>query len=119
MEQMNRLFASFLPDWRSAPDVATALERNGLSELARIDNRREIYTSGSLELSIDSVTGLGSFLEMEIRCSEGVAAEEALATLQHLAADLDAEHIQVGYVELWLHEHNLAAYQAGRYHLES
>jgi adenylate cyclase class IV len=119
MEQMNGLFASFLPDWHSASDMATAIASNGLIELARIDNRREVYTNGSLELSIDSVTGLGDFLEMEIRCTEGSAAEEALVTLQNLAADLHAEHIQVGYVELWLYEHNLAAYQAGRYHLDS
>lgn len=117
MEQMNTLFASFLPDWRNASNVATALMNNGLSELARIDNRREVYTSGLLELSIDSVVGLGDFLEMEIRCPEGAAAEEALATLQQLAAELHAEHIPVGYVELWLREHNPVAYQAGRYHL--
>jgi adenylate cyclase class IV len=118
MEQMNELFTAFLPDWHSAPDVTTAIARNGLMELARIDNRREIYANGPLELCIDSVAGLGDFLEMEIRCPEGPAAEEALATLQALATDLHAEHIPVGYVELWLREHNLAAYQAGKYHLE-
>jgi adenylate cyclase class IV len=119
LEQMNELFATFLPDWHNAPDVATAITRNGLIELARIDNQREIYTQGPLELSIDMVAGLGDFLEMEIRCQESPAAEEALATLQALASDLHAEHIPVGYVELWLREHNMAAYQAGKYHLES
>ena len=117
MEQMNELFSSFLPDWREAADVATAITSNGLIELACIDNRREVYTNGVLELSIDSVAGLGDFLEMEICCSESQAAEEALATLQELATTLHAQHIQVGYVELWLREHNLAAYQAGRYQL--
>jgi adenylate cyclase, class 2 len=119
LDQMNELFATFLPDWHNAPDVATAIARNGLIELARIDNQREIYTQGPLELSLDSVAGLGDFLEMEIRCQESPAAEEALATLQALATDLHARHIPVGYVELWLREHNLDAYQAGKYHLES
>jgi adenylate cyclase class 2 len=118
LEQMNELFATFLPGWHHAPDVMTAIARNGLIELACIDNQREIYTNGPLELSLDSVAGLGEFLEMEIRCQESPAAEKALATLQALASDLHAEHIPVGYVELWLREHNPAAYQAGKYHLE-
>ncbi|GHO95176.1 hypothetical protein KSF_052240 [Reticulibacter mediterranei] len=117
IEQINGLFASFLPAWHAASDVTTAITGNYLIELARIDNRREVYTDGLLEVSIDVVEGLGNFLEMEICCSETQEIEKALATLQRLAHDLRAEHIQVGYVELWLREHNLAAYQAGRYHL--
>jgi adenylate cyclase class IV len=118
LEQMNELFATFLPGWHRAPDVATAIACNGLIELAHIDNRREVYTYGPLELCIDSVAGLGDFLEMEICCPEGPAAEDALTTLQALATDLHAEHIPVGYVELWLREHDLAAYQTGKYRLE-
>lgn len=117
IEQMNGLFASFLPAWHAAADVEAAITDNHLIELARIDNRREVYTDGLLEVSIDAVEGLGDFLEMEICCSEVQEVEKALARLQRLAHDLQAEHIQVGYVELWLHEHNLAAYHAGRYHL--
>ncbi len=117
LEQMNGLFAAFLPTWRVASDVTTALTGNHLIELARIDNRREVYTDGLLEVSVDAVKGLGDFLEMEICCSEEQEVEKALATLQRLAHDLAAEHIQVGYVELWLREHNPPAYQAGRYHL--
>jgi adenylate cyclase class IV len=117
IEQMNGLFASFLPTWSAAADVTTAMASNHLIELARIDNRREIYTDGLLEVSIDAVEGLGDFLEMEICCSEDREVERALATLQKLAHDLQAQHIPVGYVELWLHEHNPPAYQVGRYHL--
>jgi adenylate cyclase, class 2 len=117
IEQMNGLFASFLPAWRAASDVERAITGNHLIELARIDNRREVYTDGLLEVSIDVVEDLGDFLEMEICCSETWELEKALATLQRLAHDLQAEHIPVGYVELWLREHNVAAYQAGRYHL--
>ncbi len=117
--QMNELFATFLPAWHHAPDMATAIARNGLIELARIDNRRTIYTYGPLEVCIDVVAGLGDFLELEIRCPEGPAADDALAMLQAMATDLKAEHIPVGYVELWLCEHNPAAYQVGKYRLES
>ena len=117
LEQMNGLFASFLPTWHAATNIATALTGNHLIELVRIDNRREVYTDGLLEVSIDAVEGLGDFLEMEICCSEEREVEKALATLQRLAHDLQAEHLPVGYVELWLREHNPPAYQAGRYHL--
>lgn len=117
-EQMNELFATFLPGWHHALDVTTAIARNGLIELAQIDNQRTIYTYGPLEVCIDSVAGLGDFLELEIRCSPGPAADDALATLQTLATDLNAKHIPVGYVELWLREHNPAAYRVGKYHLE-
>lgn len=117
IEQMNELFTSFLPAWHAATDVATAITSNHLIELARIDNRRAVYTDGLLEVSIDAVEGLGDFLEMEMCCSEEREVERALTTLQKLAHDLQAEHIPVGYVELWLYEHNLPAYQAGRYHL--
>jgi adenylate cyclase, class 2 len=117
-EQMNELFATFLPDWHNAPDVASAIASNDLIELACIDNRRTIYTYGTLEVCIDAVAGLGDFLELEVRCPQGPAADEALATLQALAADLKAAHIPVGYVELWLREHNPAAYQVGKYRLE-
>lgn len=116
--KMNELCATFLPDWHYAPDVETAIASNNLIELARIDNRRTIYTSGSLEVCIDSVAGLGDFLELEIRCPAGPVADEALATLQALATDLKAEHIPVGYVELWLRKRNPAAYRVGKYHLE-
>src|SRR5579872_6195429 len=70
-EKMNALFARFLPDWRTASSVETAIKENGLTELARIDNRRDAYFGNDIYVSIDHVAGLGDFLEVEARSAEG------------------------------------------------
>jgi adenylate cyclase class IV len=62
------------------------------------------------------VEGLGDFLEVETHCEEDADTGEARERLQAFVSDLQVQHINVGYVELWLARHNPAAYQAGRYH---
>jgi len=114
---MNALFAYFLPTWRPAPSFEEVLKKNGLIELANIDNRREEYQMPGITLSIDHVAGLGNFLEVEANCEEDADTSPAQAQLQVFLSDLQVEHIKVGYVELWLYTHHREAYQAGRYHL--
>ena len=116
-EEMNALFARFLPFWHAAPDFETARVTNRLIELAHIRNRREVYTGNGIHLSIDHVEGLGDFLEVEVQCEERAEAEKAVAVLQAFLAELDVQPLSVGYVELWLRVHNPQAYQLGRYHL--
>lgn len=117
---MNMLFTHFLPEWRAVAEIEAALAKNHLVELARIDNQRTIYTDGDVEVSIDHVARLGDFLEIETRYKEGEEddATGALAKIQALAHDLNAEHIKVGYVELWLQMDNPQAYRLGKYQLE-
>ena len=117
IEKMNQLFRYFLPEWRDGASFAEAREQNGLIELVQIKNRREIYADREIELSIDHVEGLGDFLEVEIGCEEGADTSEAEEILRRFVADLQGEHIKVGYVELWLRLHNPHAYELGRYHL--
>lgn len=116
-EKMNALFAHFLPGWQRATNVETAIKENGLTELACIDNRRDAYFGNDIYVSIDHVAGLGDFLEVETRSDEGTDASRAIARLQDFVADLNVQHINVGYVELWLLEHNPRAYALGQYHL--
>ncbi len=116
-EKMNALFTRFLPNWSASSNFSEAVTKNNLTELARINNTREVYVDEVVHLSIDHVEGLGDFLEVEMQCEEDGDTSEALALLRKFLADLDVEHIRVGYVELWLRIHNPQAYQLGKYHL--
>jgi len=116
-EKMNALFTRFLPNWSASSDFSEAITKNNLTELARINNTREVYVDEVIHLSIDHVEGLGDFLEVEMQCEEGGDTSPALALLHKFIAGLDVEHIRVGYVELWLRMHNTQAYQLGKYRL--
>ena len=115
-EKMNALFTRFLPNWSASSNFSEAVTKNNLTELACINNTREVYVDDRLHLSIDHVEGLGDFLEVEMQCEEDGDTSEALALLHKFIADLDLQHISVGYVELWLRMHNPPAYQLGKYH---
>jgi adenylate cyclase class 2 len=115
--QMHTLLTYFLPTWIPAPSFEEAIHANGLIEFVCIDNTRKAYAGEQIRLSIDQVEGLGDFLEVETHCEEEAETGEAQARLQAFVSDLQVQHINVGYVELWLARHNPAAYQAGKYHL--
>lgn len=114
---MHQLFTRFLPLWQPAETVATSIEKNGLRELARIDNQREEYTQEAFFLSLDHVQDLGDFVEVEVRCEEEEDTSRAQEQLRAFAADLGIEHVRVGYVELWLQKYHVEAYRLGRYQL--
>jgi adenylate cyclase, class 2 len=116
-EKMNALFTRFLPNWSASSNFSEAVTKNNLTELACINNTREVYVDGAVHLSVDHVEGLGDFLEVEMQCEEDGDTSGALALLHEYIADLDAQHIRVGYVELWLRIHNPQAYQLGKYRL--
>lgn len=116
-EEVNGLFARFLPEWITGFRFEKALEKNGLTELAFIENDRETYSMNNMYISIDHVTELGNFLEIEIHSQEGGNTGEALTKLQTFASDINIEPVNLGYVEMWLRKHNYLAYQQGRYRL--
>jgi len=117
LDRLNSLFAYFLPTWIPATSFEDAITKNKLIQLVSVNNTREVYTDGQIDLSIDHVKGLGDFLEIETQCEEDADTTQSQALLQAFVADLHVQHIKVGYVELWLYKHNLKAYQAGRYHM--
>lgn len=114
-KDMNTMFAYFLPQWKAAPDMAQAIESNDLIELARIDNVREIYTDGTITVSLDAVAGLGEFVELEAHCEEGTETHQILRRLHDFLDKIDLQHLRLGYVELWLHRYRPAVYRLGRY----
>ena len=72
-EKMNALFTRFLPQWSASSNFSEAVTKNHLTELAYINNTREVYVDGAIHLSIDHVEGLGDFLEVETQCDTTVA----------------------------------------------
>jgi len=116
VEEMNALFSRFLPRWRAADTVKEALHRNGLIELAHIENRRVQYRYGDLVICVDQVEELGDFVEIEMQCEEGNDTHQMVAQVQDFAAGFAARQVRVGYVELWLKKHHPRAYQRGNYH---
>lgn len=120
-QTMNALFRRFLPHWHDAHNVKAALDENGLIELARIRKQREAYRDNDIVIALDTVEGLGTFLEIETQCEECTDTSKALTRLQAYASSLDAslyKYVAVGYVELWLREHNPLAYELGIYKVE-
>lgn len=113
--EMNKLFAGFLPRWQAADTVGEALHRNGLIELARIENQRAEYRNENLVLCVDNVEGLGDFLEIETQCEEESGTRQAIEQVQAFAAGLEARQVHIGYVELWLQKHRPRAYRQGKY----
>lgn len=116
-EEANSLFARFLPEWITGFRFEKAAEKNGLTELAFIENAREVYSMNNMYISIDHVTELGDFLEIEIRGEKDGDTGEALSKLKTFASDINLEPVHLGYVEMWLRKHNYLAYQQGRYRL--
>ena len=115
VEQMNKTFSFFLKSWSVSENFEAAIHQNDLIELATIDNRREIYLLEDMELSLDSVEGIGKFLEIEIRRQEGTDTQEALAKIERFASDLAVQPVTIRYVEMWLRVHKPHLYRLGRY----
>jgi adenylate cyclase, class 2 len=117
VEEMNALFTRFIPPWHAESDFEVARVSNGLVELAHIGNRREVYMSDDMQISIDQVEDLGDFLEVELQCEEESDTSKALAELHSFISGLGVQPIEIGYVEMWLRVHNPQAYQLGKYRL--
>lgn len=116
--EMNALFRHFLPAWQDGKDFAELVASGRLVELARIENIRRLYRSPEqLELSLDEVTSLGTFLEIEGTTYTEEEAEMIRQAATTLASELSLVHLPVGYVELWLQEHKPEAYKVGQYQL--
>lgn len=70
--------------------------------------RREGQLEG-VQVSLDDVDGLGTFVELEVRDAT------AVPQLRNLAIDLGLKNLPIGYVELYLRLHDFGLYQRGRF----
>jgi adenylate cyclase class 2 len=78
-------------------DAAAAralLELLGFREAVRVRKRRELYRLGGVEVALDTVEGLGTFVELE---SKGALGERLVELLELLGA---GEPLRETYAEL-------------------
>lgn len=115
-EETHDLLHRFLPNWRAVATFPEAVTENSLVPLARLHKTRSTYSDGRMIVALDHVEGLGNFVEVEIQCEEGEDTSQAKADLERFIQDLPAVPLKAGYTELWLQQHNLAAYRYGQYH---
>jgi len=70
--------------------LANILLKLGHQELVRVDKHRRSYSNDTVEISIDVVKGLGSFIELEYQGGEQ-SIEKATQCLYELLKDIPAE----------------------------
>lgn len=91
---------------------------NNFVELMIISKIRKKYEDEKFEYSLDDVKGLGLFLEIEARTSNGDDLEKIKDKMRENIRNLRLKLITTGYGELYWREHNFDLYKQGRYFLE-
>lgn len=110
-QELHELLQTFLPNWQPASSWQELLERNALEELVRIDKHRRVYTDDPVIISLDNVTDLGQFIEVEMNCPEGVDTREAQAQVEKILTELGGMPLKAGYFEMYVYSHKHEAYQ--------
>jgi hypothetical protein len=83
-----------------------------LIHLATIKKHRTDYDLSGAKISVDQVSGLGNFIEVE------AVNAECTSMVRGICTQLDLQNIPVGYVELALRQQAFDLYKQGRYLLE-
>jgi len=97
------------------PDLTDFVNRNDLVPSLVIDKRRTSYQAGEFHIDIDTVEGLGSFLEIEKMTDELGDREALLSRMHEQLRGLEIKHVDVGYNELYWRKHNFDLYLKGKY----
>jgi adenylate cyclase class 2 len=86
-------------DVMSGEAVETILAKLGFTRTAEVDKEREYFEFGPLLVSLDRVSGLGSYVEVEMMTA--VSFEEAAQKVENGIKELDieGERIMLSYLE--------------------
>ena len=106
-------------DFNSFDDFIKA---NEFLVLAPIIKQRKSYTNGEMNIAIDKVNDIGQFLEAEVMIDDNEDTDID-AILEQIEQTLISNNIiakgaakqSVGYVELYLLEHNKPVYELGKF----
>lgn len=97
------------------------LSANNLTLLAVIDKTRKEYELENLLISLDDAKDIGKFIEIELDVADDEIFDkdqitnQMLETMQKYGYLPKYEKVNIGYVELYLKEHNKKAYNLGLY----
>ena len=97
------------------PTVEDLLARNNLTKSMTIDKRRRSYVGNEFNIDVDSVQGLGEYLEIEKMTDEHDDSARIQAAMQRFLAGLDLHYVDTGYNELYWRKHNFELYLQGKY----
>lgn len=90
-----------------APDALRDTLSLAYGQSGRVKKRRTLFTVGRTRIHLDSVVGLGDFLELEVILADGEAAaigeREALAVMARLGV-LKSQLVDQAYVDLLVGE---------------
>lgn len=100
----------------SGTDFEAFLKENNLCTLLKIDKTRKKYKENNFTVCFDEVQGLGRFIEIESTFPELKDIQMAKSALQEIVKqkiEFQGEYYEehTGYVELYLKQHNPAAYE--------
>jgi adenylate cyclase class 2 len=82
----------------SGKDLETILQRLGFTPAFTVEKQRERYVWAGVEISLDEVKGLGTFVEIEVQES-GDDPEERIEDVKKKLG-IEGEHIPLSYLEL-------------------
>jgi len=100
------------------------IEVNDFVVLSPIIKQRKTYTKGEskIVISVDEVEKMGLFLEAEIVIDDNdnadknqIIAQEEKFLIENKLITPNDKRLDYGYVELYLFEHNIKAYELGKY----
>lgn len=77
------------------------LEKAGFVRYGEVSKTRSIYSLGSVNICVDSVKGLGSFVEVEI---VGEYASDSIRALEDIQKELGLKSIRESYLEMLMHQ---------------
>lgn len=102
-----------------APMISPALDefmqRNSLVHSLIIDKQRTSYGDSDFHIDIDTVEGLGEYLEIEKMTDEHADRDAILLQMKERLKGLPLKHVDVGYNELYWRKHNFDLYLQGKY----
>lgn len=86
-------------DVMSGGDVETILGKLGFTRTAEVDKTREYFEFGPLLVSLDQVSGLGTYVEVEMMAAGSFeeAAQNVESGIKEL--DIEGERIMLSYLE--------------------
>lgn len=87
----------------SDPDGLRSVLTDAYGEVGRVRKHRTVFHIGQTRVHLDSVDGLGEFLELEVSVGDGMKPDAALSEAHRLVAALGIEDgalIKGAYVDL-------------------
>lgn len=99
----------------SVDSFESFLKKNNLDTSISVIKRRDTYTKDGINLCLDQVKGLGTFIEIEMLVDDESQAPAAKEKILSLFPN-NKKPVTTGYVALTWRKKDFETYKAGKYH---